>query len=116
VPRRWRIVLGREADRDFEMIMTWTADRFGARQADNYRKVIDATLQELRRSGPDILGSKAREEIRPGLRTVHVARHGRRGRHVILFRLAGSETIEVLRILHDSMDTVRHIPEDSDEH
>lgn len=59
-------------------------------------------------------GSAGRDEILIGLRTVHVARRGHRGRHFIKYRAADDQVIEVLRILHDAMDLVRHIPSESD--
>jgi toxin ParE1/3/4 len=46
------------------------------------------------------LNSKAREDIAPGLRSLHV---GGRGRHVLFFRPSGDNVITVLRILHDAM-------------
>jgi toxin ParE1/3/4 len=55
-------------------------------------------------------GSLARDEVAPGLRSLHAARRGRRGRHVVLDRVAGGNTIEVVRILHDAMDLPRHLP------
>jgi toxin ParE1/3/4 len=60
--------------------------------------------------GPDLPDSQPRGEIRPGLRSLHIARKGRRGRHFILYRTAGAERIEVVRILHDSMDVSRYLP------
>ena len=42
--------------------------------------------------------------------TLHVARHGRKGRHQLVFRV--DETvclIEILRVLHDSTDLQRHL-------
>jgi plasmid stabilization system protein ParE len=44
--------------------------------------------------------------------SLHVAGPDRRGRHVILYRLTGQRTIDILRILHHSMDLGRHIAED----
>ena len=44
--------------------------------------------------------------------TLHVVRVGRRGRHLVLYRIAGASepsAIDVLRLLHDSMDPVRHV-------
>ncbi len=62
-------------------------------------------------SGPRIDGLRQRDEIGPGMRTLHV---GRPGRHVILFRVGSKadRTIDVLRILHDAMDLARHAPPD----
>ena len=45
--------------------------------------------------------------------TLHVARKGRKGRHFVVFRVARDpdhDVIEVLRLLHDSMDLQRHLP------
>jgi toxin ParE1/3/4 len=67
-------------------------------------------------NGPDVAGSKARDEIMPGLRTLHVARHGRRGRHFLLYRIVKGRIIEIGRILHDQMDLQRHLPFPTDEH
>jgi toxin ParE1/3/4 len=47
-----------------------------------------------------------------GVFTLHVARHGRRGRHFVAFRIGrieGREVIDVLRSLHDAMAFPRHV-------
>ncbi|NBU77128.1 MAG: type II toxin-antitoxin system RelE/ParE family toxin, partial [Planctomycetes bacterium] len=44
---------------------------------------------------------------------LHVARQGRAGRHFVVFRAAGSD-IDVLRLLHESMDLPRHLPAAND--
>ncbi len=44
--------------------------------------------------------------------TLHVARRGRAGRHLVVYRIGGTEDpsiIEVIRLLHDSMDLSRHV-------
>jgi toxin ParE1/3/4 len=51
-------------------------------------------------AGLDVLGSKARDDILPGLRALHVARGGRRGRHFFLYRATANLEIEILRALH----------------
>src|SRR5208282_1239396 len=61
-------------------------------------------------SGPDAPGSVSRDEILPSLRSLHVARHRRGGRHFMMYRAATGQVIEVVRILHDAMDLARHIP------
>jgi toxin ParE1/3/4 len=65
--------------------------------------------------GPDVAGSKVRDETMPGLRTLHVARSGRRGSHFLMYRAAPMRTIEIVRILHDRMDLQRHVPFAPDE-
>ncbi|WP_018264928.1 type II toxin-antitoxin system RelE/ParE family toxin [Methylosinus sp. LW4] len=107
----WRIRLGAEAERDFLRILQYTAETFGSRQMAIYKATLMDALAELTQ-GPNVAGSLARDEILPGLRTLHLARRGRRGRHFIMYRRAEGRVVEVLRILHDAMDLARHIPSD----
>lgn len=106
---RWRVRLGAAAELDFANILKWTAENFGARQSGVYRDTLVQALTALI-EGPDVAGSKPRDDILPGLRMLHVARNGRRGRHFLMYRAASKGTIEVVRILHDRMDLQRHIP------
>jgi toxin ParE1/3/4 len=112
--RRWRVRLGTAAEVDFANILRWTAENFGARQSRIYRDTLLRAIGELS-GGPDAAGSKARDEIMTGLRTLHVARRGRRGSHFLMCRAAPNSTIEIIRILHDRMDLQRHVPSAPDE-
>jgi toxin ParE1/3/4 len=107
--RNWRVRLGAAAELDFVNILRWTTENFGAEQARVYRDTLLKAIAELA-DGPDIAGSRVRNDIMAGLRTLHVARHGRRGRHFLLFRVAKGRIIEIGRILHDQMDLPRHLP------
>jgi toxin ParE1/3/4 len=108
VERKWHIRLGAAAELDFANILKWTTENFGARQSRVYRDTIVKAIGELA-DGPDVAGSKARDEIIPGLRTLHVARQGRRGSHFLMYRIAPNSTIEIVRILHDRIDLQRHL-------
>ena len=112
-PTHWRIRLGATAEQDFAGILNYTKDTFGLHQAEIYKTTLIEALALLE-NGPDVLGSAARNEILEGLRTLHVARHGRRGRHFIMYRAAAGDVIEVVRILHDAMDLARHIPPETE--
>jgi toxin ParE1/3/4 len=112
--RKWRVRLGAAAELDFANILKWTAENFGARQSRVYRETLVQAIGELA-DGPEVAGSKARDEIMKGLRTLHVARHGRRGRHLLLYRVAPGRILEIGRILHDGMDMQRHPPFANDE-
>jgi toxin ParE1/3/4 len=112
--RKWRVRLGAAAELDFANILKWTAENFGARQSRAYRDTLVAAIGELA-GGPDLVGSKARDEIMPDLRTLHVARLGRRGRHFLMYRVGAGRTIEVVRILHERMDLPRRLPFASDD-
>ena len=102
IARQWRVRLGALAEIDFASILKWTTENFGPRQAAIYRDTLLKAIGELA-NGPDVPGSRARDEIMSGVRTLHVARHGRRGRHLLVYRAIG-------RTLHDQMDLQRHLP------
>ncbi|MFZ9407942.1 MAG: type II toxin-antitoxin system RelE/ParE family toxin [Burkholderiaceae bacterium] len=105
----WKVRLAEHAEVDFLDISAWTRQHFGERQAENYAETLSRAIEALL-EGPEIPGAKVRDEIGPGIRTLHVARAGRSGRHFVVFRISGNDTIDVLRLLHDSMDLARHIP------
>ncbi|MGQ0532867.1 MAG: type II toxin-antitoxin system RelE/ParE family toxin [Caulobacteraceae bacterium] len=104
----WTIVLGGEAERDFSHIVDWTTENFGPRQAERYANLILAAIDVIAEN-PLSTRSREREEIGGAYRTVHLARPGR---HFILYRMEGADTILIVRILHDSMELSRHAPED----
>lgn len=108
----WTVRLGQQAEQDYVEILQWTATTFGKAQARTYAETIARAIEALK-GGPDILGAKAREDIQQGIRTLHVARQGRTGRHFIVFRATRSD-IDVLRLLHDSMDLPQHLPAAND--
>ena len=112
--RNWRVRLGAAAELDFANIVKWTAENFGRRQSRVYRDTLVLAIAELG-DGPNVAGSKARDEIMSDLRTLHVARRGRRGSHFLMYRAAPNSTIDIVRILHDRMDLERHIPTAPDE-
>ena len=102
---RWTIVVAGPAKSDFDDIIRWTIGHFGTRQARSYAATLNNALAALR-SGPRAPGARQRDDIGPGMFTLHVARGGRRGRHLILFRVMRDEDrrLEVLRVLHDRID------------
>lgn len=92
-------------------IVEWTMDHFGDLQSRKYESALEATIDALR-FGPTIPGVRARNDLMRDLRSLPVTLGGRRGTHILLFRIdrAARNTIEVMRILHDSMDFARHLP------
>ena len=108
---RWRVRLAAAAENDFRNILRWTSERFGEEQARVYAETLTWAIESLA-AGPEVPGSRRRDEIAAGLMTLHVARKGRKGRHVVLYRVGRPEeppVIDVLRLLHDSMDIIRHV-------
>lgn len=109
----WTVRLGQQAEQDYVEILEWTTKTFGEGQACTYAETMALAIEALA-GGPDVLGAKARDDIHPGIRTLHVARQGRAGRHFVVLRVTGSH-IDVLRLLHDSMDLPRHLPAANDQ-
>ena len=110
----WTVRIAGAAEADFAAIIAWTFEQFGDAQAGIYAATLSLAIEALI-AGPEQPGVKARPEIGKGLFTLHVARNGRRGRHFVLCRADADPTrrqLDVLRILHDSMDLVRHSPEE----
>ena len=107
------VQLADAAEDDFWAILRWTEQRFGSQQAIIYKEILLAALDALH-EGPAAVGVRNLSQVLPGLFTLHVARKGRKARHFIMF-LAGNRekgsVVDVIRILHDSMDIVQHLPE-----
>lgn len=99
----WTVRPTSGADRDLVKILQRTLETFGTRQAKIYENTLFQALRELR-TGPYIPGARLRDDLGPGIRTLHVARKGRKGRHFIVYRIGGDHIIDVLRLLHDGMD------------
>ena len=108
----WVVRTTAAAKTDLAKILRWTSEEFGVGQAQVYLETITQALEYLS-GGPDIVGSRVRNDIAPHMATLHVSRNGRKGRHFLMFRVRRVDrlnVIEVVRILHDSMDLVRHLP------
>ena len=78
--KSWQLRLADQAELDLQDIAVWTAQNFGPRQADDYIETVTQAIEALY-DGPAILGARERDDIGPGIRTLHVARFGRKGRH-----------------------------------
>lgn len=109
--RRWTVRLSAAAEADYREILRWTVNTFGVAQAKVYAETLASALQALT-AGPTIVSSKERDDIGENIWTLHVARNGRKGRHFVMFRVKssqGQDVIDVLRLLHDSMDLQRYL-------
>jgi len=105
----WLVRKGFTANADYASILRWTMHQFGKDQARIYAKTLGAALRDLR-AGPSIVGSKPCLDMAEDIYTLHVARQGRAGRHLVVFRVNSDQhQIDILRILHDGMDLPRHL-------
>lgn len=100
--------LAAQAEQDIGDIAAWTGSHFGEQQARTHAETLSLALEALI-EGPDALGAKPREDVASGVSVLHVARNGRKGHHFVVFRVGGNSVIDVLRVLHDSMDLPRHV-------
>jgi len=115
-----RAVLSPDAQRDIRNIMAWSNDKFGVEAARRYRTLLIQVLKDIS-DDPLRPGSKERPEIMAqGVRTYHfffsrdrvTCQPVKEPRHFVLYRRGRNGGVEVARILHDSRDLVRHLPED----
>ncbi|MBP2291548.1 type II toxin-antitoxin system RelE/ParE family toxin [Azospirillum rugosum] len=111
--------LTRRAERDFADILTETVQRFGRIQFEAYRALLTTAIEAVA-AMPQRPGSRPRDELARNVRTFHAALVGKRmsaARHVIVYRVGADGVVEILRLLHDSMDVRRHavIPMESDD-
>jgi toxin ParE1/3/4 len=105
------VSLAAAAETDLDNIAAWTTENFGPAQAEAYIESILDTIDELTASKSPSR-SIARDEIATGVRTIHMRKRGRRGRHFLLYSETADE-VKIQRILHDSMELSRHLAGDN---
>lgn len=109
-----RLRFSRSAEEDLRHILDVSLERWGETGRRGYTETLAAGF-ELIAAEPNGIATHTRDQIRPGLRSLHlgaVVRAARRTAHpvhVIFFRTSG-QTIEIVRILHERMDPDVHLP------
>ena len=111
----FNISIAEAARSDLDDILDWTTNAFGAVGRKRYEALIQTALTGLL-VDPGRIGVRQRNDIGTGICTYHLSTSRKRTtsaaqvakpRHLVFFRLQGN-FIQVLRILHDSMDFTRH--------
>jgi toxin ParE1/3/4 len=102
VKREYR--LSDYAEKDLVGIFDYTLETWGETQFRRYHRLLNQALESLCRDSAQPR-SKKREELFRDCKSLAV------GRHFILYRLR-DDVVEIARVLHQSMDLERHIPED----
>ena len=87
------------AQADLESIWDYTVAHWGEAQAEVYTRGIQAACEALSNG---TLVSRSADNIRAAYRKAAV------GSHVLYFRMQ-SDMVEIVRILHQSMDVERHL-------
>lgn len=85
---------------DLAAIWDYTAARWGPGQADSYLRKIVERCEEAARNGR--VGRDA-SAIRAGYRMIAS------GSHIVFYRIADDDGLDVVRILHGAMDLPRHL-------
>jgi toxin ParE1/3/4 len=102
-----RVIRSPRAKRDMVEVLLRTNERWGIDQARAYAELIQDALVAIAK---DPRCGKARDDIRPGVRALHIGQRGRPARHVLFYRINAKGTVEVVRFLHDAMDFRQHLP------
>ncbi|MGD8957994.1 MAG: type II toxin-antitoxin system RelE/ParE family toxin [Chromatiaceae bacterium] len=80
---------------DLKKIAVFTEQTWGRKQRNNYLTETDQAFHRL--AGSAELGQTC-DPIRPGYRVFPV------GSHLIFYKLAADQTLEIIRVLHRRMD------------
>ncbi len=102
---------------DVKAIRHYTQENYGSQGKLNYDLVIKQSLDDLR-VDPYRLGSKERSEIGAGMRSYHTKHSRERSgttvklpKHMVIYYLPNEDELSISRIVHESRDVQRHIPE-----
>lgn len=102
-----RVVRSPRAKQDIADVLRYTKDRWGQGQARKYRELIRAALKAI---AADPECGTQRFTVRPDVWGYHIKQPDQNARHIVFYRIARSGTVEIVRLLHDSMDFGRHLP------
>jgi toxin ParE1/3/4 len=95
-PKR-RIELSQQAKEDFRDILSYTLTTWGESQLAKYRASINDALHVILHNS-----SAGRPSVKPALMVLTVEQHR-------IFYRTIDDTIYIVRILHERMDTSRHL-------
>jgi toxin ParE1/3/4 len=97
-----RLYCSPRAKRDIADVLEYTRDRW----ARAYRDLIREALKSI---AADPKCGKLRG-ARPGILSHHIKLPGRNARHVVFYRISRDGAVEIVRVLHDTMDFDQHLP------
>ena len=92
--------LTQAAKADLKDIGRYTQNKWGRAQRDKYLAMLDGCFQDL---ADEPLKGRDCSDIREGYRKYSA------GRHVIFYHQILTDTIEIVRILHDRMDVEQQL-------
>jgi len=99
-----KLHLSPAAAEDLENILQYTLDTWGEKQfnvyLNSFQQAFDSILLD-----PESVLSKKRDELFADCRSINS------GHHIVFFRLK-NRNIEIIRVLHEKMDFLRHFEEE----
>lgn len=106
---------------DITDILKHSEIQFGTAARVRYQELLRTAIEDLA-DVQNRVASCLRDEVALGLRSFHLIHSRKRAasakgmvqrpRHVIFYRLADDQVIEIVRILHDAMEAKLHLPQD----
>ena len=112
----YKISIADAAQTDLDDILEWTARAFGTAGRKRYEVLIQTALTDLL-CDPGRIGVRQRNDVGTDICAYHLSTSRKRAktaiqvgkpRHLVFFRVQG-KVIQILRLLHDSMDFTRHV-------
>jgi toxin ParE1/3/4 len=116
-----RFRLSRPAKMDVAGIVAESAKIWGAEAGRRYAVTLATAMRQVA-ADPRGRGTHGSDELLPGLRSFHL-RHARvedpqsrvkRPAHVLYYRAAAPQLLEIVRVLHEKMEPARRIAEASE--
>ena len=104
---------------DLAHILSTSAERWGMESRHRYATLLAAAMRKVA-AGPEGPATRDRSDIASGIRSLHIRHvHGknadikvRRPVHVLYYRAIRPDLVEIVRVLHESMEPGRHIGAD----
>jgi len=120
-----RLRIASTAKDDIEDLLAWSEERFGVAARERYQELLSRALMDI---AGDVArpGVRIRPELGSNVFSYHLffSREGAtrpsgrarakvlRPRHFLLGRIAEPGLVDILRVLHDSMEVSRHLPDE----
>ncbi|WP_437625990.1 type II toxin-antitoxin system RelE/ParE family toxin [Sorangium sp. So ce1151] len=96
-----RVIRSPVAKRNIYEALKYTKEHWGEAQARQYAELIKEAELAISRNPRR---GRSYSSVRPGIFGYHIGKPGRPARHILFYRIVAADTIEVVRLLHDSMD------------
>lgn len=114
--RKMAFRISHQARTDIVDILRFTEVKFGEGARRRYQGLLQTTFLSIAEE-PSRVGSSARDELAPGLRSLHLffcrlevaTDRVIRPRHIVFYRQVDDQVIEIVRILHDAMEVSLHL-------